>query len=128
MERFHQTLKKHLGRQPKRATLDQLQAQLDRFATYYNTVRPHRAIGRRTPVEAFAARTKATPKGPPITAEGHHRVRQDPIDKTGCVTLRYRSKLLHIGIGRAHAGTRVLLLVNDLDVRILTDDGELSDT
>jgi transposase InsO family protein len=125
VERFHQTLKKHLARQPKPANLAQLQAQLDRFRTYYNTVRPHRAIGRRTPAQAFAARTKAVPKKAPITAEGHHRLRQDRIDKTGCVTLRYRSKLLHIGLGRTHAGTRVLLLVNDLDVRVLTDDGEL---
>ncbi|MFN2503695.1 MAG: hypothetical protein ABR540_05590 [Acidimicrobiales bacterium] len=65
------------------------------------------------------------PNKAPITAEGHHRVRQDRIDKTGCVTLRYRSKLLHIGIGRAHAEMRVLLLVNDLDVRVITQDGEL---
>ena len=65
------------------------------------------------------------PKNTPITVEGHHRVRQDRIDKTGCVTLRYRSRLLHIGIGRAHAGTRVLLLVNDLDVRVISEDGEL---
>ena len=125
VERFHQTLKKHLGRQAKPATVADLQAQLDRFGTYYNTVRPHRAVGRRTPAQAFAARTKAVPKNPPITAEGHHRVRQDRIDKSGCVTLRYRSKLLHIGVGRIHAGLRVLLLVNDLDVRVITEDGEL---
>jgi len=125
VERFHQTLKKHLARQPKPATLAELQSQLDRFRTYYNTVRPHRAVGRRTPAEAFAARTKATPKKPAITAEGHHRVRQDRIDKSGTVTLRYRSKLFHIGVGRVHAGVRVLLLVNDLDVRVITEDGEL---
>ncbi len=53
-------------------------------------------------------------------------MRRDHIDKTGCVTLRYRTRLFHIGIGRAHAGTRVLLLVNDLDVRVVAeDDGEL---
>ena len=123
--RFHQTLKKYLGRQRRPATLGELQAQLDRFAVYYNAVRPHRALGRRTPAEAFAARTKATPKNPPVLTEGHHRVRRDRIDKAGCVTLRYRSKLLHIGVGRVHAGVRVLLLVNDLDVRVITEDGEL---
>ncbi len=80
---------------------------------------------RRTPAEAFAARTKAIPKLAPLHLEGHHRVRRDRIDKTGRVTLRYRSKLVHIGVGRAHAGTRVLLLVNDLDVRVITEDGEL---
>ncbi len=87
--------------------------------------RPHRALGRRTPSEAFAARTKATAKQSPIAAEGHHRVRRDRIDTGGRVSLRYRSKLLHIGIGRAHAGIRVLLLVQDLDVRVITEDGEL---
>jgi hypothetical protein len=60
-----------------------------------------------------------------VTVEGHHRVRRDRIDKTGRVTLRYRSRLLHIGIGRAHAGTRVLLLVHDRDVRVMTEHGEL---
>ena len=125
VERFHQTLKKHLTRQRRAASLSQLQAQLDRFAAYYNTVRPHRALGRRPPAQAFAARTKAVPKLPRVSAAGHHRVRRDRVDKTGCVTLRYRSKLLHVGIGRAHAGTRVLLLVNDLDVRVITEDGEL---
>jgi transposase InsO family protein len=124
VERFHQTLKKHLAKQRGTRSLAELQTQLDRFAAYYNTVRPHRALGRRTPETAFRARAKATP-GTPIALEGHHRVRRDRIDKTGCVTLRYRSKLHHIGLGRAHAGTRVLLLIADLDVRVITEDGEL---
>jgi hypothetical protein len=42
-----------------------------------------------------------------------------------CVTLSYRSKLLHIGLDRAHAGSRVPLLAADLDVRFITDDGQL---
>jgi transposase InsO family protein len=125
VERFHQTLKKHLAKQHRPATLAQLQAQLDRFRAYYNTERPHRAVGRRTPAEAFAARTKATPKLAALAVEGHHRVRRDRVDKAGRVTLRYRSRLLHIGIGRAHVGTRVVLLVADRDVRVMNDDGEL---
>ena len=35
------------------------------------------------------------------------------------------SRLLHLGVGRAHVGTRVLLLVADQDVRIITEHGEL---
>jgi transposase InsO family protein len=124
VERFHQTLKKHLGKKRRARSLAQLQGQLDRFADYYNTTRPHRTLGRRTPAEAFAARTKAVPTGS-ADSKGHHRVRHDRIDKTGKVTLRYRSKLLHIGVGRAHAGARVRLLVDDLDVRVITEDGEL---
>jgi transposase InsO family protein len=49
VERFHQTLKKHLARQDPAGDLAELQAQLDRFAAYYNTERPHRALGRGTP-------------------------------------------------------------------------------
>lgn len=125
VERFHQTLKKWLARQRRARTLAQLQAQLDRFRTYYNTVRPHRAIARRTPAQAFAARTKATPRRSGITVPAQHRVRRDRIDSGGKVTLRYHSRLLHLGVGRRYAGTRVLLLVKDRNVRVVTDDGEL---
>ena len=41
------------------------------------------------------------------------------------ITLRYNSRLHHIGLGRRHAGTRVLVLAHDLDIRVLTTDGEL---
>jgi len=125
VERFHQTLKKWLAKQRPTATITGLQAQLDRFRTYYNTIRPHRALGRRTPAEAFAARTKATPRRPAITVPAEHRVRRDRIDTGGNVTLRYRSKLLHLGVGRRYRATRVMLLVADRDVRVLNDDGEL---
>jgi transposase InsO family protein len=124
VERFHQTLKKHLAKKRRARSLAQLQAQLDRFADYYNTTRPHRALGRRTPQEAWEARTKAVPTGPKVP-DGHYRVRRDRVDRTGKVTLRYRSRLLHIGVGRGHAGTRVLLLVADLDVRVVSEDGAL---
>jgi transposase InsO family protein len=125
VERFHQTLKKWLAKQRRAATVAGLQAQLDRFRTYYNTIRPHRALGRRTPAEAFAARTKATPHRPGITVPAQHRVRRDRIDSGGKVTLRYRSKLLHLGVGGRYRGTRVMLLVAERDVRVINDDGEL---
>ncbi len=57
--------------------------------------------------------------------EATYRVRKDRIDTGGAVTLRHDSKLLHIKVGRRHAGTRVLILVAGLDVRIVTEDGEL---
>jgi transposase InsO family protein len=125
VERFHQTLKRWLAKQRRAATIAALQAQLDRFRTYYNTVRPHRALNRRTPSQAFAARAKAKPRRRPITVPAEHRVRRDRIDTGGNVTLRYHSRLLHLGVGRRHAGSRVLLLVNDRDVRVINNDGEL---
>jgi len=125
VERFHQTLKRWLAKQPCSTTVAELQAQLDRFADYYNTRRPHRALGRRTPAAAFAARAKATPTRPGLQPPSHYRVRRDKVDHSGVVTLRYNSRLHHIGLGRRHAGIRVLLLIADLDIRVLTEDGQL---
>jgi len=125
VERFHQTLKKWLARQPRAATMAELQAQLDTFRDYYNTVRPHRALGRRTPAQAYAARPKAAPTAAPLTIPKHCRVRRDKIDPSGVLTLRHNSRLHHIGIGRRHAGTHVRMLIQELHIRVITEDGEL---
>jgi transposase InsO family protein len=69
-----------------------------------------------TPATAYGARPKA---GPGADLDTHHRVRTDKIDQTGCVTLRLAGRLHHIGIGRTHYGTHVLLLVQDLHVRVI---------
>jgi transposase InsO family protein len=122
VERFHLTQKKFLTKQEPAADLAELQAQIDRFVTAYNDARPHKSLGRRTPREVFDAKIKAHPA---TTTDTHFRVRHDRVDKTGCVTLRYQSRLRHIGIGRAHKGQRVLLLVADRNVRVVSDDGEL---
>ncbi len=124
VERFHQTVKKWLARQPRATTIGRLQAQLDTFSVYYNSVRPHRALGRDTPRQAFEARPKAVPTGTPLD-DTHYRIRHDRIDPSGVFTLRHNSRLHHIGVGRRHAGTDILVLVHDLHIRVLTADGEL---
>src|SRR5580693_1815773 len=126
VERFQQTMKNWLRAQPAQpATLAELQSLLDVFARIYNTQRPHRSLpGRATPAAAYAARPKAVPGD--RTADTHDRVRSDRIDNTGLVTLRHNGRLHHIGIGRPHAGTRVLLLVQDLHIRVINaGTGEL---
>jgi transposase InsO family protein len=123
VERFHQTLKKWLNAHDPATDLDDLQSQLDTFTEIYNHHRPHRAIGRRTPAEAFAARPKATPPTGG-TVPVHYRIRRDLVNN-GTVTLRHNSRLHHIGIGKAHTGRRVLLLIDELHIRIITDDGQL---
>ena len=40
------------------------------------------------------------------------------------MTLRYAGKLRHLQVGRALKGRRVMLLVDDRDVRVLSADGE----
>ncbi len=124
VERFHQTVKKWLTSQPPAPTVAELQHQLDTFCDYYNTTRPHRALHRRTPAQAYAARPKAAASGIPLTT-GHYRVRHDKIDTNGKLTLRHNSRLHHIGLGRRHAGTTVLIMAHDLHIRIITTSGHL---
>jgi transposase InsO family protein len=119
-ERFQQTMKKWLRAQPiQPSTLADLQALLDQFRDEYNHRRPHRSLPHRsTPASAYNARPKATP-GTDGTSQTHDRVRRDKINKAGTVTLRIAGQLRHIGIGRTYAGTYVILLVQDLDVRVV---------
>jgi hypothetical protein len=89
--------------------------------------RVHRRLQHRTPAPvaapaghpatAYNARPKAVPGD--RSADAHDRVRHDKISKTGNVSLRTGGRLHHIGIGRTYAGTHVLLLVQDLNIRIL---------
>jgi hypothetical protein len=123
VERLHQTLKRYLAKQEPARTLTQLQGQLDAFRHYYNHIRPHRAIARRTPLQAYSARLKARPAG--ASAETYFRVREDKVDQTGKVSLRYDSRLYKIGLGRAHKGRAVKLLIADQDVRVIDANGEL---
>ena len=123
IERFHQTLKKYLARRKPATSLRVLQRQIDRFVELYNTERPHRAIGRRTPIDAYCARDKARPGVPLGTTQ--FRVRTDKVHQSGKVTLRYDSKFVHIGVGRRFGGTPIRLYVADRDVRVVTFEGEL---
>jgi Integrase core domain len=120
IERFQQTMKKWLRAQPRQpATIAELQALLDSFVAEYNQRRPHRSLARQaTPATAYQTRPKATPVAD-RTGDNHSRVRQDRVDDTGAVTLRVNGRLHHIGIGRNHARTHVILLVHDLHVRIV---------
>ena len=122
VERLHQTLKKWLARQPRARSIPALQTQLDTFTDHYNTRRPHRGIDRRTPAAAYAARPKAGPRRQGVLISEHYRVRHDRIDSSGVVTIRHNSRLHHIGVGRSKAGHRVLLLIHELDIRVLDQD------
>jgi len=117
VERFHQTLKKWLKAHPHATTITELQTQLDDFLTEYNHHRPHRALPHHaTPNTAYTTRPKANPAN---RSDTHNRVRRDRVDDTGALSLRIAGHLHHIGVGRTHAGTRVLMLIQDLNVRVI---------
>ena len=119
VERFQQTIKKWLRAQPDQpTTIAELQALIDTFVQTYNQHRPHKALPHRaTPATAYTTRPKAAPGD--RTTDVHARVRTDRVDTSGKVTLRHGGRLYSIGIGRTHARTRVLLLVEDLEIRII---------
>ena len=117
VERFQQTMKRWLTAQPPAPTLAALQTQLDTFADHYNHHRPHRSLPHHTtPATAYTTRPKATPDPTDTTTE--HRVRHDRI-ADGKVSLRHNGQLFHIGIGHPHNGTRIVMLIRDLDIRII---------
>jgi len=120
VERFQQTMKNWLRAQPiQPTTIDQLQALLDAFTEAYNQHRPHRSLPHRaTPAAIYQTLPKALPAGS-RDPDSHDRIRHDRIDDSGSVTLRHNGKLHHIGIGRTHARTHVILLVADLDIRVV---------
>jgi hypothetical protein len=60
-----------------------------------------------------------------VSAATYFRVRQDKVDKTGKVSLRYDSRLYKIGVGRAHKGRQVKLLIADQSIRVIDSDGQL---
>jgi transposase InsO family protein len=122
VERFHQTMKKFLAKQEGITTKKQLQRELDRFVRYYNEVRPHRSLRRKTPAAVYAARAKAAPSRSFVKV-GERRLRFDRVDKVGRVTLRHRGRMHHLGIGKAYSGWRVAMLIDGLNIEIVGLDG-----
>jgi transposase InsO family protein len=125
VERFQQTLKKWLRRQPFAADLAELQAQIDAFVAYYNHERPHRGIGRRTPAERWAATPPAINLGVALPSRAFHTdvlVNDRGIARLG----RYR---ISVGVewrGRTarihHDDTHAAVFINHKLIRALTLD------
>jgi transposase InsO family protein len=112
VERFQQTLKKRLRRQPLARSLSELQDQLDEFARIYNHERPHQGIGRATPISRWQASAASGPADsglehpttlPPV-------VREVIVCKAGKVSL---DRNHHIGIGRRHKGATATVITDN---------------
>ena len=85
VERFHQTLKKWLDARPKPDTIEELQELLDVFVDIYNNERPHRGIGRRTPMSVFTTDPKTGPDA--FSILDHTTVHYNTVDKAGRVEI-----------------------------------------
>jgi transposase InsO family protein len=97
LERWHQTLKQWLRAQPRAETLAQLQTQLDRYGSHYNTERGHRALSGATPLQVWQRGIKAHPGEPlPLTPNA----RLLTVDRYGRVG--YDGYILYLGMEYAH--------------------------
>ena len=117
VERFHQTLKKWLSPNHQRAPLAALQTQLDTFRRYYNHRPTAPRAPRPTPAQAYTARPKATPTAPHArrTLPRPPRHASTTPACSPCAT----TAACTTSASAAHAGTHVLILVHDLDIRVL---------
>ncbi|KAB8286592.1 IS481 family transposase [Bifidobacterium avesanii] len=77
IERWHRTLKQWLTARPLAKDIDALNTQLDEFRHEYNEERPHRALNRRTPREAYEAKGKAGPDPELAAREQARREREE---------------------------------------------------
>lgn len=116
VERFHQTLKRWLRRQPLARSLVELQAQLERFVAYYNAERPHRGIGRVTPLERWSATPKTVTSG--VVLPGPERTTTAPVDRRGLVWVCPWA--IHIGVD--HAGRTAKVMLSETHAAVFVDD------
>ena len=124
IERYHKTLKKWLHRRAGAASIEELQLQINRFVLHYNEEHPHQAR-QCPPMRAWRTSDKATPQMDGQAILANTKVRRDVVDRTGTVTLRHRSKMHRIGLGRAHRGQHVLILMAELDLRVIDEGGNM---
>jgi transposase InsO family protein len=115
VERFQQTLKKWLRRQPLAADLAGLQAHLDWFIEYYNHQRPHRGIGRVTPHERWSATARIINAG--IALPAPQRTPTVVVDHQGLV--RVKPWVIHIGV--AHTGHTARVMLDDTHAAVFID-------
>ena len=117
-ERFHQTLQRWLAARPPASTLGGLQRQLDEFRDHYNERRPHRALNRRTPGDAY----RHTPKAAPATnghPQRHYRLRYDRLDPKGKMSIRRAGRMHHLGVGTTHARKPVLAVADEHHITVI---------
>ena len=123
-ERFHQTLFRWLDKQPLAASLEELQAQVDRFDQIYNTQRPHQALpGRITPAQAWEATPKAeaprpSPRPAPTLPDG---IRLTRVRDNGTVFLRG----IRFHVSRTLFGTLAYLVETEASLLVFDDQGTL---
>ena len=126
VERFHYTLKLALASKIPAQSLDELNSQLKEIIGYYNYKRPHRALNRTTPAEAYTALPKALPAD--IKPDHDYRLRTDKVGTNGKTTLRWGGKLRRLYIGRRWGGEPITMVCidNRVSIKITTTGAQIA--
>jgi transposase InsO family protein len=111
IERFHRTMRVELDTRQVFRDLKTAQAALDEWVVYYNTQRPHQALGELTPGQRFHAaeappRREVRPRRP--ERQGEHWVSRK-VASNGVVCVGYQQ----VCVGSRHAGLASDVLVGD---------------
>jgi hypothetical protein len=113
-ERFHQTFKRWLAKQPPPETVADLQVLADRFDTAYNDERPHTAHGGATPNEIWAARERCPQ--PTAPTDPSTRINTVTVSSRGAVAVGGRYE---IQVGREWTAAEVTVIATGDHIRIL---------
>lgn len=113
VERFHETLKKWLGKRPLAETIEELQHQLDEWVEHYNHHRPHRSLNSARPADVWATTATAKPAAHPITVITTTR-RQILTNNTGTV----RVGAFTVGLGKQYGNQHVTVIATGNDCAI----------
>lgn len=111
LERFHRTMKEWLAERPRAKSIDELQALLEEFRTYYNQERPHQGIGDLTPSERFDATTPSSevllPGPPPEVLYPPGAILRKV---SRCGTVGFKNKGIQVGSEWNHCTLRVAVI------------------
>jgi putative transposase len=121
VERHHQTLKRWLAHQPAQPTTPaELQHLLEDYREHYNTRRPHSALARRTPRQAWdQADAHGGPGHPPVQTDA--TVHTLTVSPDGTARL---GKQMRLRIGSAHAGHTITVIRDNDRATAYTSSGD----
>ena len=121
IERFHRTLRAEFDTRRTFPSLRAAQGALDEWVGYYNTARPHQAIGDATPAERFAVAEPGSGSADPVAparpvVESARATDRDgdgwvsrKVGRNGIVCVNWQQ----VSVGKHRAGSRCDVLVSD---------------
>ena len=113
IERFHRTLRAEFDTARVFGSLALAQGALDEWVSYYNTQRPHQALGYHTPAARFQASSSHPADHPPAAAPAPDRTGDGWVTRkvaaNGVISVAWQQ----VSVGQHRAGARCDVFVTD---------------